>query len=103
MAEETRSDDRGQGRPKPGPGGDRRNNNPRKRMFYYRKKVCRICTKDFSGEIDYKNIGLLRKFVTEKGKIVPRRLSGTCAKHQRVVTRAIKQARTIAMLPFTEK
>jgi len=102
MAEESKREERQDNRPQQQ--GDRRGGQGgRKRMFYYRKKVCRICTKDFSGEIEYKNVGLLRKFVTEKGQIVPRRLSGTCAKHQRVITRAIKQARTIALLPFTEK
>ncbi len=77
----------------------------KKRVFYYRKKVCRICQM-YSGSdsinIDYKNIGLLRKFVTEKGKIIPRRLNGTCAKHQRLITREIKKARTVALLPFTQ-
>jgi len=102
MAEETRSDERQDSKPRQQQ-GDKRGQGGRKRMFYYRKKVCKICTKDYSGEIEYKNIGLLRRFVTEKGQIVPRRLSGTCAKHQRIVTRAIKQARTIALLPFTEK
>ncbi len=74
----------------------------KKRLFYYRKKVCKICSNDLETVIDYKNVDLLRKFVTEKGKIIPRRLSGTCAKHQRILTRAIKQARTIAFLPYTE-
>ena len=74
----------------------------KKRVFYYRKKVCKICSNSLESSIDYKNVDLLRKFVTEKGKIIPRRLSGTCAKHQRILTRAIKQARTIAFLPFTE-
>ncbi len=81
-----------------------RNQNPqKKRMFFYRKKVCKICTKDFSGDIDYKNTNLLRKFITEKGKIIPRRLSGVCAKHQRVLTVEIKKARTIAFFPFVDK
>jgi len=52
-------------------------------------------------EIDYKDVAKLRKFVTERGKILPRRISGTCAKHQRQLTIAIKRARNVALLPFT--
>jgi small subunit ribosomal protein S18 len=51
--------------------------------------------------IDYKEVGRLRKFITERGKILPRRISGNCAKHQRQLTVAIKRARNVAMLPFT--
>jgi small subunit ribosomal protein S18 len=51
--------------------------------------------------IDYKEVGKLRKFITERGKILPRRISGNCAKHQRQLTVAIKRARNVAMLPFT--
>lgn len=65
-----------------------------------RRKVCRFCT-DKAITIDYKDPQSLRYFVTERGKIVPQRISGTCAKHQREVTRAIKRARLIALLPFT--
>jgi small subunit ribosomal protein S18 len=65
-----------------------------------RRKVCRYCT-DKSLTIDYKDPQSLRYFVTERGKIVPQRISGTCAKHQREVTQAIKRARHIALLPFT--
>lgn len=75
----------------------------KKRSFYFRKKVCRICQQDIPGGIEYKNIALLKRFTTEKGKIVPRRLSGACAKHQRMLTRAIKQARSIALLPFSQQ
>jgi len=85
--------------------GDRQFNpsQQRKRPFYFRKKVCKICHKDLpSIDIDYKNVGLLKRFITEKGKIVPRRLTGVCAKHQRTLTKAIKQARTVALLPFTQ-
>lgn len=56
---------------------------------------------DKSEFIDYKDINKLRKYVTERGKILPRRISGNCAKHQRELTRAIKRARNIALLPFT--
>ncbi|OFI05382.1 30S ribosomal protein S18 [Clostridium acetireducens DSM 10703] len=65
-----------------------------------RKKVCSFCL-DKSDYIDYKDINKLRKYITERGKILPRRISGNCAKHQRELTRAIKRARNIALLPFT--
>lgn len=69
---------------------------------FYRRKICRFCV-DKVPQIDYKDIQTLRSFVTERGKIIPRRISGTCAKHQRDLTTAIKRARNIAFLPFTEK
>ena len=65
-----------------------------------RKKVCSFCV-DKVETIDYKDVAKLRRFVTERGKILPRRNSGNCAKHQRQVTVAIKRARNIALLPFT--
>ena len=65
-----------------------------------RKKVCSFCV-DKVDHIDYKDAGKLRRFITERGKILPRRISGNCAKHQRQVTLAIKRARNIALLPFT--
>ncbi len=65
-----------------------------------RKKVCTFCV-DKVDHIDYKDAGKLRRFITERGKILPRRISGNCAKHQRQVTVAIKRARNIALLPFT--
>ena len=65
-----------------------------------RKKVCVFCAEKVD-EIDYKDVEKLKKFVSDKGKILPRRVTGTCAKHQRKVTEAIKRARTIALLPFT--
>ncbi len=71
----------------------------RKRRVYHRLKVCLFCA-DSSLIIDYKDAKALKYFVTERGKIIPRRISGTCAKHQRILTRAIKQARTIALLPY---
>lgn len=67
-----------------------------------RKKVCTFCV-DKIDEIDYKDVEKLKKYVSDKGKILPRRVTGTCAKHQRKVTEAIKRARTIALLPFTVK
>jgi len=67
-----------------------------------RRKMCRLCD-DSIERVDYKDIELLRTFTTERGKIIPRRISGNCAKHQRQVNSAIKQARSIALLPFAKK
>lgn len=72
----------------------------RERVRRPRKKVCVFCV-DKVEDIDYKEIGRIRKFVTERGKILPRRISGNCAKHQRQLTMAIKRARSIALLPYT--
>lgn len=74
---------------------------PKRRQFP-RKRVCRFCA-DKSLSIDYKDAKNLRFFVTERGKIIPRRISGTCARHQRKLTKAIKRARVIALLPFIAK
>lgn len=65
-----------------------------------RKKVCSFCV-DKVEAIDYKEFNKLGRFLTERGKILPRRISGNCARHQRMLTRAIKRARNIALLPFT--
>ncbi len=65
-----------------------------------RRKVCSFCV-DKVEDIDYKDIAKLRRYVTERGKILPRRISGNCAKHQRQLTTAIKRARNVALLPFT--
>ncbi|MDI6827978.1 MAG: 30S ribosomal protein S18 [Armatimonadota bacterium] len=65
-----------------------------------RRKVCTFCA-DKVETIDYKNATKLRKFVSDRGKILPRRTTGTCASHQRLLTRAIKRARHMALLPFT--
>ena len=65
-----------------------------------RKRVCGFCV-DKSDYIDYKDIPKLRKYITERGKILPRRISGNCAKHQRSLTEAVKRARAIALLPYT--
>jgi small subunit ribosomal protein S18 len=67
--------------------------------FKKRKKVCQFCA-DKSKEIDYKDLNRLRRYVTDRGKILPRRVTGNCAKHQRQVTIAIKRARMVALLPF---
>ena len=79
--------------------GRGRNTKKRKRRVYHRRKVCRFCA-DKSLNIEYKEPKALRNFTTERGKIIPRRISGTCAKHQRKLTLAIKRARTIALLPY---
>ena len=63
---------------------------------------CRFC-RDKAREIDYKDVGALRRFTTDRGKILPRRITGTCAKHQRRLANAIKRARTLAFLPFVQK
>ena len=65
-----------------------------------RRRVCAFCV-DKVESIDYKEIGRLKKFVSERGKILPRRISGNCAKHQRQLTIAIKRARNVALLPFS--
>ena len=65
-----------------------------------RKKVCQFCA-DKTEVIDYKDAEKLRKYVTERGKILPKRITGTCAMHQREVTKAIKRARMVALLPYT--
>ncbi|BCW98075.1 MAG: 30S ribosomal protein S18 [Armatimonadota bacterium] len=67
-----------------------------------RRKVCSFCV-DAIEIIDYKNVSRLRRFLTERGKIVPRHTSGNCAKHQRMMARAIKRARHVALLPFVVK
>ena len=69
-----------------------------------RRKVCQFCVQkaqNGAASIDYKDVDTLKKYVTERGKILPRRISGTCAKHQRQLTDAIKRPRNIALLPFT--
>jgi small subunit ribosomal protein S18 len=79
-----------------GPGGPRRGG---KRQYFRKKKVCRFCVErvDF---IDYKKVEMLQPFVQERGKILPRRMTGTCSRHQRWLGEAIKRARNIALLPF---
>jgi small subunit ribosomal protein S18 len=69
-----------------------------KGKVFFKKKVCKFCVQKL--KIDYKDADTLRRFITERGKILPRRITGTCAKHQRALAVAIKQARSIALLPF---
>src|SRR5258708_30934198 len=82
-----------------GPRGDKKAQAARKRGFA-RRKVCRFCA-DKNVPIDYKDPGTLKYFITDRGKVIPRRISGNCAKHQRKASVAIKRARMIALLPFT--
>src|ERR1700746_1786128 len=86
----------GPGGPGGGPGGPRRG----KRQYFRKKKVCKFCVEkmDF---IDYKRADILAQFVQERGKILPRRMTGVCARHQRGLGVAIKRARNIALLPFS--
>ena len=81
-------------RPSGGPGG--------RGKFFRRKKVCKFCTEKIDA-IPYRDVRLLQGFVAERGKIVPRRLTGVCTTHQRRLSRAIKQARNIALLPFATR
>ena len=86
------------GRGPGGPGGS----GPGGRKFFRRKKVCKFCVEKIDS-IHYRDVRLLQQFVAERGKIVPRRLTGVCTTHQRRLTRAIKQARNIALLPFAAR
>jgi|SRR5579859_4971567 len=88
----------GGGRPG-GPGGAGREGG---RKFFRRKKVCKFCVEKIDS-INYKDVRLLSGFVAERGKIVPRRLTGVCTPHQRRLSAAIKQARNIALLPFAAR
>jgi small subunit ribosomal protein S18 len=69
-----------------------------KRRRFGRRKVCKFCAEKVL--VDYKDLRRLKSLVTERGKIIPRRISGSCARHQRQLTHAIKRARTVALLPF---
>ena len=88
----------GGGRPPGGPGGGRPGGRPRGR-FVRRRKVCAFCVEHVT-HIDYKDIDKIRRFVSERAKIEPRRRTGVCAKHQRALRTAIQRARQIAMVPF---
>ncbi len=93
-----------QGRRPAGPGGPGGQGGPggpggKKKFFYRRKRVCKFCVEKLE-YIDYKDVKMLQQFIPERGKILPRRISGTCALHQRKLQNAIKRARTAALLPF---
>jgi len=80
-----------------GPGGQQ---GGKKKFFYRRKRVCKFCVEKIE-YIDFKDVKTLQQFIPERGKILPRRISGTCALHQRKLQSAIKRARIAALLPFT--
>jgi small subunit ribosomal protein S18 len=84
--------------PMDGRDGDDRGGRGGKGKVFFKKKVCKFCTQKL--RIDYKDADVLRRFITERGKILPRRITGTCAKHQRALALSIKRARIIALLPF---
>lgn len=71
-----------------------------KKQYFRRKKVCRFCVEKID-DINYKDVRLLSNFISERGKITPRRISGVCAPHQRRLSESIKQARNIALIPFS--
>ena len=71
----------------------------KRRGGFRKKKVCQFCSDEHKA-IDYKDVEKLRKYISERGKILPKRITGTCALHQRAVTRAIKRARIVALLPY---
>jgi small subunit ribosomal protein S18 len=73
---------------------------PVKRRRFGRRKVCKFCV-DKIDAVDYKDVKRLRTFISERGKIIPRRISGSCARHQRQLTTALKRVRTVALIPFT--
>jgi small subunit ribosomal protein S18 len=76
------------------------NERPKKKVFYRRRKVCKFCV-DKIDHVDYKDTRLIQGFILERAKILPRRISGTCARHQRMVQQAIKRARHLALIPYT--
>jgi small subunit ribosomal protein S18 len=78
--------------------GDDRGGRGGRGKVFFKKKVCKFCTQKL--KIDYKDCDTLRRFTTERGKILPRRITGTCARHQRELASAVKRARVIALLPF---
>ena len=80
---------------------DKNDSNFRRRSPRRRKKVCAFCADKEHDYIDYKDVNKLKRYMSERGKILPRRITGTCAKHQRALTVAIKRARHIALMPYT--
>ena len=80
--------------------GDKMDGSMKRRPMRRRKKVCVFCG-DKNNTIDFKDVNKLKRYVSERGKILPRRITGNCAKHQRALTVAIKRARHIALMPYT--
>jgi small subunit ribosomal protein S18 len=93
--ENERRGDRMEGLDMTGRDGDGRGG---KGKVFFKKKVCKFCTQKL--KVNYKEPDTLRRFITERGKILPRRITGTCAKHQRALAAEIKRARVLALLPF---
>lgn len=87
--------------PEPRRDDDRGSSGPRRGKGFFKKKVCKFCTQ--KAHIDYKDSDTLRRYTTERGKILPRRITGTCSKHQRELAVNIKRARALALLPFVVK
>ncbi len=94
------SQDASENKPAGRPSGDRPPMRGGRKTFY-KKKVCKFCKNGL--EVDYKKPDSLRRFITERGKILPRRITGTCAKHQRMLTTEVKRSRALALLPFVSK
>jgi len=86
------------GRP---PGRDRFKDGRSRYRPFFKRKICKFCARKIP--LSYRDADTLRRFITERGKILPRRITGTCPKHQRRLAKAIKQARSLAMLPFVER
>ena len=80
--------------------GERGDRDKDEKRPFFRKRICRFCVEKLE-TIDYKDVTRLQKFITERGKILPSRISGACARHQRRLSRAINQARSVALLPYT--
>ena len=81
--------------------GDKGEGSVNRRVTRRRKKVCVVCADKTNAGIDYKDVNKLKRYVSERGKILPRRITGSCAKHQRALTVAIKRARHVALMPYT--
>lgn len=81
--------------------GEERGSGQRRGKGFFKKKVCKFCVQKLKA--NYRDIDVLRRFVTERGKILPRRITGTCSKHQRALAVSIKRARAIATLPYVAK
>ena len=81
--------------------GDKNDAPVKRRTIHRRKKVCVFCADKTNSGIDYKDVNKLKRYVSERGKILPRRITGNCAKHQRALTVAVKRARHIALMPYT--
>ncbi len=82
--------------------GDKNDAPLKKRVIRRKKKVCVFCADKTNSGIDYKDVNKLKRYVSERGKILPRRITGNCAKHQRALTVAVKRARHISLMPYVQ-